>query len=148
MAPPRHPDGDILRLQQMARPLATQLPKSSEKRDRGWPRRFYRWRQRWDEYLGLNPKFGRWRDTHVRVKGPSAMQLQLAFAADWFFATGEALAGHWDAKAWPDIEGEPALVLSSDQFERCTLFFLNVIAMAERRLWIASPYFVPDEGIL
>jgi cardiolipin synthase len=36
----------------------------------------------------------------------------------------------------------------SDQFERCTLFFLNVISMTERRLWIASPYFVPDEGIL
>ena len=104
-----------------------------------------------DEYLGLNPKFGRWRDTHVRVEGPSAMQLQLVFCADWFFATGEALAGHWDAKAWPPIEGQRALVMASgpsDQFERCTLFFLNVITMAERRLWIASPYFVPDEGIL
>jgi cardiolipin synthase A/B len=104
-----------------------------------------------DEYLGLKPKFGRWRDTHVRVEGPSVMQLQLTFVADWFFATGEAQAGHWDAKAWPDIEGQRALVLASgpsDQFERCTLFFLNVIAMAEHRLWIASPYFVPDEGIL
>ena len=104
-----------------------------------------------DEYLGINPKFGRWRDTHVRVEGPSAMQLQMAFIADWFFATGEALAGHWDGGSWSDVEGEPALVLASgpsDQFERCTLFFLNVISMAERRLWIASPYFVPDEGIL
>ena len=104
-----------------------------------------------DEYLGINPKFGRWRDTHVRVEGPSAMQLQMAFIADWFFATGEALAGHWDGGSWSDVEGEPALVLASgpsDQFERCTLFFLNVISMAERRLWLASPYFVPDEGIL
>ena len=46
-----------------------------------------------DEYLGINPKFGRWRDTHVRVEGPSAMQLQMAFVADWFFATREALGG-------------------------------------------------------
>ncbi|HEY5954813.1 MAG TPA: cardiolipin synthase [Terrimicrobiaceae bacterium] len=104
-----------------------------------------------DEYLGKNPKFGRWRDTHVRVEGPSAMQLQMVFMADWFFATGEALGGRWDAAAWPGIQGDSALVLASgpsDQFERCTLFFLNVIAMAERRLWIASPYFVPDEGVL
>ena len=104
-----------------------------------------------DEYLGINPKFGRWRDTHVRVEGPSAMQLQMVFVADWFFATGEALGGRWDAASWPGVQGEAALVLASgpsDQFERCTLFFLNVIAMAERRLWIASPYFVPDEGIL
>ncbi|MET0253954.1 MAG: cardiolipin synthase [Terrimicrobiaceae bacterium] len=104
-----------------------------------------------DEYLGINPKFGRWRDTHVRVEGPSAMQLQMVFVADWFFAAGEVLAGQWDASAWPEFEGQRALVLASgpsDQFERCTLFFLNVISMAERRLWIASPYFVPDEGIL
>ena len=104
-----------------------------------------------DEYLGLSPKFGRWRDTHVRVEGPSAMQLQLTFMADWLFATGEALGGHWDSAGWAEAKGEAALVLASgpsDQFERCTLFFLNVISMAERRLWIASPYFVPDEGIL
>jgi cardiolipin synthase A/B len=102
-----------------------------------------------DEYLGLNPKFGRWRDTHVRVEGPSAMQLQLVFCADWFFATGEALAGLWDAQAWPQAEGQRALVMASgpsDQFERCTLFFLNVITMAERRLWIASPILYPMRG--
>ena len=51
-----------------------------------------------DEYLGINPKFGRWRDTHVRVEGPSAMQLQMVFVADWFFAAGEVLAGQWDAE--------------------------------------------------
>jgi cardiolipin synthase len=104
-----------------------------------------------DEYLGLSSKFGRWRDTHVRVEGPSAMQLQMAFIADWFFATREALAAPWKAEASPEEDGQSTLVLASgpsDQVERCTLFFLNVITMAERRLWIASPYFVPDEGIL
>lgn len=104
-----------------------------------------------DEYLGLDPKYGRWRDTHVRVEGPSAMQLQMVFAADWFFATGEPVKGCWDADV-QSIDGPSrALVLASgpsDDFERCTLFFLNVISMAQRRLWIASPYFVPDEGIL
>lgn len=104
-----------------------------------------------DEYLGISPKFGAWRDTHVRVEGPSAMQLQMVFVADWSFATGEALDARWDAKAVPGNERQRALVLASgpsDQFERCTLFFLNVITMAKRRLWIASPYFVPDEGIV
>jgi cardiolipin synthase len=32
--------------------------------------------------------------------------------------------------------------------ERCTHFFMHMIAMARQRVWIASPYFVPDEGIL
>lgn len=104
-----------------------------------------------DEYLGLDPKFGRWRDTHVRVEGPTALQLQMIFALDWFFATGEKLDATWTALPQPSPPGQHALVLASgpaDEYERCTLFFLNVILMAEKRLWIASPYFVPDEGIL
>jgi len=104
-----------------------------------------------DEYLGLDPKFGRWRDTHVRIEGPSVMQLQMIFAADWLFATGEPLEGRWEAQPVPGNEKQRALFLASgpsDHFERCTLFFLNVISMAERRLWIASPYFVPDEAVM
>lgn len=104
-----------------------------------------------DEYLGLNPKYGNWRDTHLRVAGPSVMQLQLIFAADWFFAKNELLISRWDVDASLD-EGSPrTLILASgpsDHFERCTLFFLSVIASAEERLWIASPYFVPDESVL
>lgn len=106
-----------------------------------------------DEYLGNCPKFGPWRDTHVRVAGPSAMQLQLIFIADWYFATGAKLSAPWDAQPGTQSDPDPqhALVLASgpaDDYERCTLFFLNVIGMAKRRLWIASPYFVPDEAIL
>jgi len=104
-----------------------------------------------DEYLGKDPKFGRWRDTHVRVEGPTAMQLQMVFLADWYFATGEALAACWEAEPSGEPAAQHALVLASgpaDDFERCTLFFLNVIGMAQKRLWIASPYFVPDEGII
>ena len=31
-----------------------------------------------DEYMGRDPKFGRWRDTHVRIEGPSALAAQLS----------------------------------------------------------------------
>ncbi len=104
-----------------------------------------------DEYMGKDPKFGRWRDTHVRVEGPSALQLQRYFVADWYFATGEALDVPWVPHPGVGSKGHRALVLASgpsDEFERCTLFFLNVISMAEKRLWIASPYFVPDSGTI
>ena len=36
-----------------------------------------------DEYLGLDPHFGRWRDTHLRLHGPTVLQLQEVFAIDW-----------------------------------------------------------------
>jgi cardiolipin synthase len=105
-----------------------------------------------DEYLGKNPKYGRWRDTHVRVEGPTALQLQMVFAADWYFTVGEILDANWQPHdPAPEDAGQRSLVLASgpsDQHERCTLFFLHVISMAQRRLWIASPYFVPDEGVL
>lgn len=105
-----------------------------------------------DEYLGKNPKYGRWRDTHVRVTGPVVMQLQMVFAADWFFATDEIVNANWQPLDRTVTKGnQRALVVSSgpsDDFERCSLFFLNVITMAKSRLWIASPYFVPDEAIL
>lgn len=104
-----------------------------------------------DEYLGRDPKFGRWRDTHARVEGPTVLQLQMVFIADWFFATGEKLAGPWTARPQPGAPDSHSLILASgpaDEYERCTHFFLNVISMARTRLWIASPYFVPDEVML
>ena len=79
------------------------------------------------------------------------MQLQLVFVADWFFATGEKLPAPWEARPRSRLEEQHSLILASgpaDEYERCTLFFLNVIGMAKKRLWIASPYFVPDESIL
>jgi phosphatidylserine/phosphatidylglycerophosphate/cardiolipin synthase-like enzyme len=36
----------------------------------------------------------------------------------------------------------------ADPNERCTLLFLEAITRAKDRVWIASPYFVPDESIL
>jgi cardiolipin synthase len=103
-----------------------------------------------DEYLGLDPRFGPWRDTHVRVEGPAALQLQMSFASDWLFATSRKVAGPWDPH--PSPHGDQAAVVldsgPSDDLERCTLFFLHCITSARHRLWIASPYFVPDDGII
>ena len=44
-----------------------------------------------DEYLGSDPKFGHWRDTHVRIEGPAALGAQLSFMEDWYWATEEIL---------------------------------------------------------
>ncbi len=35
-----------------------------------------------DEYMGRNPKFGRWRDTLVEIEGPAAQQAQVSFFED------------------------------------------------------------------
>ena len=100
------------------------------------------------EYLGRDPDMGAWRDTHIRVQGPAALAAQLAFCEDWNWSTGEVPTLDWSARSYGN---EHVLVIPSgpsDEVETCALLFHQVIEGAQRRLWIASPYFVPDEGIV
>jgi cardiolipin synthase len=103
-----------------------------------------------DEYMGRSPKFGRWRDTHVRIEGPAVLALQLSFVEDWHWATGVTPDLPWIPRAAPDAD-IPVLVVPSgpaDPRETATLMFTHVINSAQERVWIASPYFVPDEGVM
>lgn len=104
-----------------------------------------------DEYLGLNPKFSPWRDTHMSVEGPAAMAVQMAFVEDWYWATRSVPELNWTPEAAPgEGGGRPVFVVPSgpaDEVETCSLLFGHLIHSATKRLWIATPYFVPDEAI-
>lgn len=103
-----------------------------------------------DEYLGLASRFGGWRDTHLRIRGPAVQALQLTFAEDWHWATGTVPILNWRAEA-PTASGRDILVLATgpvDKLDNCQLFFLAIINMARHRLWITSPYFVPDGAVV
>jgi cardiolipin synthase len=103
-----------------------------------------------DEYLGRDPDMGPWRDTHVAVTGPVVQGLQLPFVRDWFYATRERVEGlRWEPTAGD--EDLRALVLASgpvDEVETCGLLYTHAIESAEERVWIATPYFVPDGRVL
>lgn len=43
------------------------------------------------EYLGLDPKFGYWRDTHLRIRGSAVLALHIRFILDWNYATKQNL---------------------------------------------------------
>lgn len=103
-----------------------------------------------DEYLGQDPRYGAWRDTHLRVSGPAALCLQLSFVEDWHWATEDILDLDWTPRP-AEGGGVPVLVLPSgpaDRFETASLMVQHAIHSATERLWISSPYFVPDEGVL
>ena len=101
-----------------------------------------------DEYLGLKPPLSPWRDTHIEVAGLAVASIQLIFMEDWYWATGHM----------PELQWQPALrrrnmhcqVIPSgpaDERETCKYFFVQAINSAHTRLWITTPYFVPDESV-
>lgn len=104
-----------------------------------------------DEYMGRSQRFGHWRDTHVALTGPAVAPVQLAFAEDWHWSTsGGRLDGIWDVEQADGADHDVIVVPTgpADEVESCGLFFTHLINVAKRRVWIASPYFVPERGIM
>ena len=104
-----------------------------------------------DEYLGRDARVGFWRDTHLHVEGPVVQAVQVAFLEDWHWAADEMPSLNWDPQPAGTGARRNVLALPSgpaDELETCTLFFVAIINAATSRLWIASPYFVPDEQFI
>jgi cardiolipin synthase len=102
-----------------------------------------------DEYMGRSRRFRHWRDTHLRIDGPSARHVQMSFFLDWYFAARDLIPLNWDAAA-THPQGTDLLILNSgpsDSIDTCSLMFFLAIQMARKRIWIASPYFIPNEAI-
>jgi cardiolipin synthase len=105
-----------------------------------------------DKWLGDARNPGEWRDTMTRVTGCLASDLQSLFAEDWAAVTGEILvgAGYYPDHEEPPADGRPVLrhmtVASSPGSEQHPMrfFFVLTFLAARRKLYIASPYFVPD----
>lgn len=98
-----------------------------------------------DEYSGDG-----WRDAHMHVEGPAVLHLQVSFLEDWRWVASELPAVSWTPHAPPDAT-VPVLVLPTgpaDRFETASLMVQQFIHLARRRIWISSPYFVPDEGVV
>jgi cardiolipin synthase len=101
-----------------------------------------------DEYQGRMARIGQWRDTHFRLEGPAAGALQRVFLQDWFFATGEGVE---PKPFFPSHDSRPgdatvAIVPSGPdtRTEAIHRIFVAAISAARERVWITTPYFVPD----
>ncbi|WP_285767574.1 cardiolipin synthase [Peribacillus sp. SI8-4] len=106
-----------------------------------------------DEYLGHDSKFGYWRDTHLIVKGEAVRTLQLIFLQDWYYSTDQSfLTDEYLMTDMPqhDAHGGVQLIAGGPDSEWTVIksIFFKMITSAEKSVWIASPYFVPDDDIL
>jgi cardiolipin synthase A/B len=103
-----------------------------------------------DEYLGRKTKHGRWRDTHVIVRGPAALRLQEIFADDWHFSTDEELV---DPRYYPTPERPGSVVMQvvasgpDATAEAIHRKVFTAITKSEQRVWLTTPYFIPDRAI-
>lgn len=103
-----------------------------------------------DEYVQKDPDFPNWRDTHIRLSGPAVMGAQHSFIEDWLWVTEQLPSLNWTPHV-PEVKHyQRAVILPSgpsDPFETASLMMQHAIHIAKQRIWIASPYFVPDEGV-
>ena len=102
-----------------------------------------------DEYMGRDKRYGQWRDTHLQMTGPVTHAVQLVFLEDWFWASGKVPELSWEAEAEP--QDQVAAVIPTgpaDPWDSWQLVVAEAANNARSRFWIASPYFVPDEGVL
>lgn len=96
------------------------------------------------EYVGLEPRFGSWRDTHIRMEGSGVVSLRSIFLKDW-------------SDVQPEMEqqggknGTIVQVVASGPDSTAAHIrnvYLRLINKAEGCILIQTPYFIPDEPIL
>jgi cardiolipin synthase len=92
------------------------------------------------------------RDTHFRFEGPVVSQLLRVFAGDWYFSTRERLRGpKWDRqKSEPgsDVFCRPIDSGPDEGIERTLSLILGALSVAQRRVRICTPYFLPDPRLV
>lgn len=102
-----------------------------------------------DEYLGRDANFGAWRDTHLKIRGPSVQAIQLVFIEDWNWAADEVPELSWSSE--PERADQQAAIIPTgpaDPADSWQLVVAEAANTSRHRLWITSPYFVPDGGVL
>ncbi len=110
-----------------------------------------------DPYIGLSVGFEKCRDSAVWLSGPVSRKVQAVFAGDYYWAARQDLPeADWET-ASPDprvpldrLHSGAAVCATgpADSRPRATMMFAAVAAAAKQRLWICTPYLVPDESIM
>ena len=105
------------------------------------------------EYLGLDEKFGYWRDTHLRIRGSAVLSLHIRFILDWNYTTKQNLFiqdRYFHAqKEKPGDEAVQIITSGPDsKWQNIRNVYLKMISKARKNIYIQTPYFIPDEAVL
>jgi cardiolipin synthase A/B len=104
-----------------------------------------------DDYFGRGARFSWWRDTFLRLEGPAVADLQRIFCEDWDFAVRETLDGADYYPSLPNAGSDMVQVAASGPDQEVNtlreVYFMAFLA-ARQRLWVASPYTIPDGSLM
>lgn len=93
-----------------------------------------------------------WDDFNVAIEGPAVGDLCRIFASDWNFATGKTLEIHSSHDSTPGLENKGCLqIVASGPDTPANRLYEGILASlleTRQRLWIVTPYFVPDETLV
>jgi cardiolipin synthase len=101
------------------------------------------------EYMGPRVAVDRWQDLSLLIHGPVVDQITDIFCSDWKFAAANTLicnAGETHALG-PDSKGVAQLIASGPDVRNDSLrnAILTAAFKARERIWVVTPYFIPDE---
>jgi cardiolipin synthase len=104
------------------------------------------------KYLATSSDGSHWTDLSLVVAGPAAALFESVFRSDWLTATGETLSGNRTRPESPSPSPGDSVVqvlASGPDLPDDTLhaMLLAGIMGARRRVWIVSPFFVPDDAL-
>lgn len=107
-----------------------------------------------DEYINAFPKHGYWKDAAVRLEGEAAWSFTVMFLQMWSLSTGRSYQNpHSPPVWWQDEQRSDGLVLpyADSPLDTETVgehVYMEMIHHASRYLYITTPYFILDDGML
>ncbi len=104
-----------------------------------------------NEYCDLVPKFGHWRDSHVRIRGEAVKELLGRFILDWRFTTKEIMPIPTKMDTGNIVGNKGIQIVSCGPeapHQEIKRAFMKMITSSKRTIYIQSPYFVPDAAII
>jgi cardiolipin synthase A/B len=104
-----------------------------------------------EQYLSELPRKRSWTDLSVTISGPAAAELEDICRGDWGYASGKDMSMPERDLCYDPEQSAKVQVIATGPDRRDALWhvtFIKCCFEAKDRLWIATPYFVPDEAAL
>ncbi|MBR2909376.1 MAG: cardiolipin synthase [Clostridia bacterium] len=105
-----------------------------------------------DEYINEKRMHGYWKDEGIKIEGKATDNLTIAFLSQWEFLTGNQVdCSKYINKAQENkSQGIVVPFVSGPNYAYSIAqnSYLELISSAKEKLYIMTPYFIPDETIL